>query len=144
VEELNQLFTLFAYYPEILLPTRVGEEYFKSARIESAVVAGIGNIDRMANDKYYRTELEDLQQAVANDVQPVQNIAHYTLSFNDLLQTPGLDFRTDDLRIHWGQMYFMGLIDEHQYRDFMRNMSGARAANDQGMITTRALSPMAA
>jgi hypothetical protein len=134
VEELNQLFTLFAYYPNMVLPTHVGEHFFRSARIESSVVAGIGKLNQPANAGHYREEVERVQKAisVASDKEIPTELAHYTLSFNDLMQTPNLAFQTDHLRIHWGQMYFMGLIDEHQYRNFMRNMSGAKEANAQG------------
>jgi hypothetical protein len=134
VEELNQLFTLFAYYPDIVLSTHVGQSFFRSARIESAVVAGIGKVNLPADALHYREEMESLQQAIAFDASKklMPELSHYTLSFNDLLTTPDLDFKTDKLRIHWGQMYFMGMIDEHQYRNFMRNMSGAKEANAQG------------
>lgn len=133
VEELNQLFTLFAYYPEILLPTRVGQDFFRSVRIESAAVAGIGRLKQPANAIHYQQEIAKIQKGASEQAkQDETGLAHYALSFNDVMQTPGLDFRIDHLRIHWGQMYFMGLIDEYQYRDFMRNISGAKEANEQG------------
>ncbi len=135
VEELNQLFTIFAYHPEVMLPTKVGTDFQQSARVESAVVAGIGMINRPVTPTYYRDEIAKLRIAIAADKAQLKakpSLANYTLSFNDLLQTPGLDFDIKHLRIHWGQMYFMGLIDEHQYRNFMRNISGAKEANEQG------------
>jgi hypothetical protein len=114
--ELYNIFTLFAFHPEIVSSTNVGKEFCQSVKIESAVVAGVGTPTKKT-ETVFAEQIKEINKSVrdaaGNNVKP--DIAHYTLTFGDV-KAALPKFDPSRLRVHWGQLYFMGLINEGTYR----------------------------
>ncbi len=137
--ELTDLFTFFAYHPEVIVPTRVGKAFCENAHVESSVLLGVNQNHPSRMGETYDHRIKQLEQDIVHgkSSDEINELGHYTVSFKDVLSVPEVGFGLDDLRIHWGQMYFMGLIDEDHYSNYMRHTGGAEAANDQGYDTNK-------
>ena len=133
-DQLVHLFTLFAYHPDIISATKVGREFCQSAKAESAVLVGVGSTQAtLKSPTDYAKEIETIKATYNADA----HLAHYTLSFEDMHDMLGVDFKIDNLRIHWGHMYFMGLVDEDTYKSALRSDGGSKLANEQGYDSNR-------
>jgi hypothetical protein len=102
-KELHALFNYVAKHPQSLVSTKIGQSFANGIMADHLVMMG----------KNLPPQSEALE--------------HYRPSRRDVMDTLGPRFNPDPLRVHVGELYQMGLIDETEFNNRMNKNETANA-----------------
>ncbi len=98
-DQIRAILSYVGHHPGSIVFTRTGARYSEKIQAEHAMLG----------------PMENQQDAVRQ----------YRPNFADVMQVLGHDFQYDNLRVHAGQMFLMGYVDEKEYRRRMEKDESA-------------------